>query len=256
MARAAKQKPVSPRRTVPSKSPAPSKGGETELKKVESGAALRLHRYAPVYSAVVLGILATAVALFLRPAITLEAGAIVFFLTYLVITVGHLPRLTPLYLRSHADDSDTPGYVILLVVIATLIASSVSFFVVVNSGPRLDRGQLVLGTLSLVLGWLTMHAMLAFHYAYEYYGTDESSPPDADGRKRHVGGLDFPGKEMPDALSFLYFSFVVAMTAQVSDVTVTSNVMRRLVLLHGIVSFFFNTVIIAVAVNIVVSLGH
>ena len=61
---------------------------------------------------------------------------------------------------------------------------------------------------------------------------------------------------MPDALSFLYFSFVVAMTAQVSDVTVTSNAMRRLVLLHGIVSFFFNTVIIAVAVNIVVSLSH
>jgi uncharacterized membrane protein len=108
----------------------------------------------------------------------------------------------------------------------------------------------------VVLGWLTLHSMLAFHYAYEYYGTDEASPAGKDGKKAHVGGLDFPGKEMPDGLSFLYFSFVVAMTAQVSDVTVTSNTMRRLVLFHGILSFFFNTVILAIAVNVVVSLGH
>jgi uncharacterized membrane protein len=98
--------------------------------------------------------------------------------------------------------------------------------------------------------------MLAFHYAYEYYGTDATSPKEADGRRRHVGGLDFPGKEAPDALSFLYFSFVIGMTAQVSDVEVTSNAMRKLVLLHGILAFFFNTVILAAAVNVVVALGH
>lgn len=247
MARAAKQEPARVRA-----------GGQAEadLKKVEVTAARRLHRYGPVYSAVVLGILATAAAPFLRPGITLETGTIVFFLTYLVATLSRLPRLSPVYLRTHAGDSDIPGYVILLVVVATLIASSISFFIVVNSGAHVDHLHLVLGVLSLLLGWLTMHAMLAFHYAYEFYDTDESSAPDANGQRGHVGGLDFPGKEMPDALSFLYFSFVIAMTAQVSDVTVTSNAMRRLVLLHGIVSFFFNTVIIAVAVNIVVSLGH
>lgn len=249
MARAAKQKRAPARANA-------TERAEVDLKKVEVTAARKLHRYGAVYSSVILGILVTAAAFFLRPGITLPAGAIAFFATYLVATLSRLHRLNPVYLRGHADESDIPGYVILLVVIATIIASSVSFFVVVNSGAHVDRVQLVLGVLALLFGWLAMHAMLAFHYAYEYYGTDETSEPDASGHRSHVGGLDFPGKQMPDALSFLYFSFVVAMTAQVSDVTVTSNAMRRLVLLHGIVSFFFNTVIIAVAVNIVVSLSH
>ena len=119
-----------------------------------------------------------------------------------------------------------------------------------------DRIHMVLGIASVVLGWLCVHTMLAFHYAYEYYGTDTSSPKGPDGHRHHVGGLDFPGKEAPDALSFLYFSFVIGMTAQVSDVEVTSNSMRKLVLVHGILAFFFNTVILAAAVNVVVALGH
>lgn len=251
LARAVKQKPArtrQPRPTVAARA-------EADFDKVEMAAAARLHRYGPVYAGLALGIVAALASFLLRLAAMLEIGAIVFFLTYLGMTVLRLPRLTPAYLRVHAGDSDIAGYVVLLVVIATLIATSVSFFAAVN-GPRLDLPLLVLGVLALFLGWLTMHSMLAFHYAYEYYGTDETSEPDEKGQKPHVGGLDFPGKERPDALSFLYFSFVVAMTAQVSDVAVTSNVMRRLVLVHGIVSFFFNTVIIAIAVNIVVSLGH
>jgi uncharacterized membrane protein len=253
LARAVKAKPA--RTTQPSTAAAAARA-EADFDKVEMAAAARLHRYAPVYVGVALGVVAALVSYFVHRGITLEIGAIVFFLTYLGMTLARLPRLSPAYLRVHAGDSDIPGYVVLLVVIATLIATSVSFFVAVNGGPHPDSLLLVLGVLSLFLGWLTMHGMLAFHYAYEYYGTDETSEPDEKGLKPHVGGLDFPGKERPDALSFLYFSFVVAMTAQVSDVVVTSNAMRRLVLLHGIVSFFFNTVIIAIAVNIVVSLGH
>jgi uncharacterized membrane protein len=251
LARAARHKPA--RKAAP---PTAAGRAEADFDKAEMATAARLHRYAPVYVGLALGIVAALASFFLRPAAILQIGAIVFCLTFLVMTLARLPRLTPAYLRVHAEDSDTPGYVILLVVVATLIATSVSFFVAVNTGPRTDGALLVLGVLSLFLGWLTMHGMLAFHYAYEYYGPDEAGEPDEKGLMPHVGGLDFPGKQRPDALSFLYFSFVVGMTAQVSDVTVTSNAMRRLVLLHGIVSFFFNTVIIAVAVNLVVTLGH
>jgi uncharacterized membrane protein len=238
------------------KSAATGAAAQAELQDVEVAAAARMHRYAPAYAAVIVGVVVGILAGLLRNGIALECGAVAFFLCYLVIVTGRLPRLKPGYLRVHADDSDTPAYFIILVVLLTIVATSISFFLLINSGGKSDILQLTLGILALLLGWLTIHAMLAFHYAYEYYGTDDSSAPDAKGRKSHVGGLDFPGKEMPDALSFMYFSFVVAMTAQVSDVTVTSNPMRRLVLLHGILSFFFNTVIIAVAVNIVVSLGH
>jgi uncharacterized membrane protein len=167
-----------------------------------------------------------------------------------------LRSMKPQLLRAHADESDAPGFVILIIALATVTLAVVALFSLLNSGGTIDRLHLVLGIVSVVLGWLGLNTLLAFHYAYEYYETDADSPVGKDGRKSQVGGLDFPGPEQPDALSFLYFSFVVAMTAQVSDVTVTSNAMRKLVLLHGILAFFFNAVILATAVNIVVSLGH
>lgn len=199
----------------------------------------------------------TGLAWALLRAAAFELGAIAFCLTYLVAIVIRLPRLTPEHLKAHADQSNIPGYFILLLALVLVIAASVSLFRVLNSGSAPTLFDVALGTSALLLGWLTLHSMLAFHYAYEYYETDEASPPDEKGRHRHIGGLVFPeGGEAPDGLSFLYFSFVVAMTAQVSDVEVNSNCMRRLVLLHGLLSYFFNTVIVAVAVNIVVSLGR
>ncbi|MBV9521722.1 MAG: DUF1345 domain-containing protein, partial [Alphaproteobacteria bacterium] len=69
-----------------------------------------------------------------------------------------------------------------------------------------------------------------------------------------AGGLAFPGEARPDYWDFLYFAFVVGMTCQVSDVQVTSRAMRRLTLIHGIVAFFFNTVILALTINIAAGL--
>jgi uncharacterized membrane protein len=214
------------------------------------------HRYLPLYGAEVVGVVvAIGSALFLKGS-AMDLGAIAFFLTYIATVLYRLPRLTKAYLRAHADQSDVPGYVLLALALLVLAISAVSLFGLLNSGTEHAFFDLALGIAAVMLGWLGIHTMLAFHYAFEYYGTDEASAPGKDGRKPHIGGLDFPGTEQPDALSFLYFSFVVAMTAQVSDVTVTSNAMRRLVLQHGLLSFFFNTVILAMAVNIVVTVGH
>ncbi|HTN62878.1 MAG TPA: DUF1345 domain-containing protein, partial [Devosia sp.] len=88
----------------------------------------------------------------------------------------------------------------------------------------------------------------------EYYAAPKASPGGKKGKAAVVGGLDFPSGDEPGGLSFLYFSYVIGMTAQVADVSITSREMQRLVLLHGIFSFFFNTVIVAAMVNIVVSL--
>jgi len=215
-----------------------------------------IRRYSSVYVAAVTGILALLLSVLFIHGLSVELGASGFFLAYLVMVVRRLPHLTPEFLRAHADESDTPGIVILIVALGTVATASASLFILLNAGGSTDRFRLLLGIASLTLGWLALHTMLAFHYAYEYYETDDSRPKAADGSATHRAGLEFPGSDRPDALSFLYFSFVVAMTAQVSDVTVTSNSMRRLVLLHGIISFFFNTVILATAVNVVVSLGH
>jgi uncharacterized membrane protein len=214
-----------------------------------------MHRYGSIYVATVAGVIVTLFSVVLARDFAIEFGASAFFIGYVLMILFRLHHLTPKFLRLHADESDTPGSVILVVAIGTIVVASASLFVLLNSKAP-DRLHMTLGIIAVVLGWVCVHTMLAFHYAYEYYGTDTTSPPGKDGHRPHVGGLDFPGSQQPDALSFLYFSFVVAMTAQVSDVTVTSNSMRRIVLFHGILSFFFNTVILAIAVNIVVSLGH
>ena len=76
----------------------------------------------------------------------------------------------------------------------------------------------------------------------------------ARGNDDRTGGLIFPGNEEPDYWDFLYYSLVVAMTAQVSDVQITNKRMRRLTTVHGVVSFFFNVIVLALTVNIVSSL--
>lgn len=84
---------------------------------------------------------------------------------------------------------------------------------------------------------------------------DDEETDSKSKEKRPVGGLEFTGKEQPDGWDFLYFSATVGMTSQTSDTEVSTTQMRRIVLVHSILSFFFNTVIVAAAVNLAVSLG-
>src|SRR6185437_14075902 len=101
--------------------------------------------------------------------------------------------------------------------------------------------------LTLFASWLMTQVSFALRYAHEYYTT---SP----GRSEIDGGLLFPDEPRPDYLDFLYFSLVLGMTFQVSDVQITSHKFRRLAAVHGLLSFMFNTVIIALTVNIAASL--
>ena len=99
---------------------------------------------------------------------------------------------------------------------------------------------------TLFLSWLVTHVVFALRYAHEYYQTNAAGAID--------GGLDFPGGLKPDYWDFLYFSLVLGMTFQVSDVQITSRKLRRLALVHGLIGFLFNTVIVALTVNIAASL--
>jgi len=103
--------------------------------------------------------------------------------------------------------------------------------------------EIVLAATTLLLSWLFMNTMFAIHYAHAFYGDD------ANRRKR--GGLDFPGEGDADYWDFVYFAFVIGMTFQVSDVQVSDRRLRRIVLMHGVIAFFFNVVIIALSVNVV-----
>lgn len=101
--------------------------------------------------------------------------------------------------------------------------------------------------LTIVGSWLLVHTVFALEYAYRYYH-------DTNITSKQSPCLDFPNETDPDYWEFLYFSFVIGMTSQVSDVQTTSRLMRRLALLHGIISFFFNTSILAMSINIIAAL--
>ena len=113
----------------------------------------------------------------------------------------------------------------------------------------LASAHIALAALTVALSWLLLHTVLALHYTHACYDLAEESqetPPNL--------GVLFPGEPQPDFLDFAYFSFVIGMTCQVSDVQITSRRIRRLVLWHGLLSFGFNTVVLALSLNLAAAL--
>jgi uncharacterized membrane protein len=203
---------------------------------------IRWSRHRNFYLAVGLGLLAFFGLFFVDRSLSLLSAVNVFFVVYMALTFLVSHKLSAAFLRQHAAEEDAPAPFILLVMLIAVVAASFSFFLALNGQQRVPL-QLGLGIASTILGWFAVHTMWALHYAFEYY-------------LHPVGGLDFPGDEDPNGVAFLYFSYVIGMTAQTSDTAVTSANMRKLVLVQSVFSFFFNTVIVAAAVNIIVALAH
>ena len=141
---------------------------------------------------------------------------------------------------------------ILLIVLGAACISVAALAFMYKSGHGLPVWKkmlhVALSFLALGFSWLLIHTRFAFHYAHRYYIGGRGA------RAAHTGGLNFPGDRDPDYLDFAYFSFVIGMTSQVSDVAVTSRVMRRITLAHGLLSFGFNVAVLALSVNIFASM--
>jgi len=151
--------------------------------------------------------------------------------------------------RKRAKSEDEGIAIVILIVLATMLFFFTAVFEALNRKHGIQWVPLVLAGIGAPLGWLVLHTAMAFHYGDIHYFDDPRTSAD-DG-----GDLDFPGRSEPCPWDFLYFSFVIGMTCQVSDVQVKTTVMRRTVLWHGLVSFFFNTVFIAVTVNAAVAMA-
>ncbi len=181
-------------------------------------------------------------ALSVAPDFTLLAAADAFFLSYLALTARILGSTGPEDLRRHADQDDEGVALILILAALAVVVSVTAIFLVLNADASSFAARLA-ALVSLPLGWATIHTLVAFHYAHLHYRGDGP-------------GLNFPGKGDPDAWDFLYASFTIGMAAQVSDVMVLTRPLRRAVLAHGVASFFYNTSILALAVNAAVSAGQ
>jgi uncharacterized membrane protein len=180
----------------------------------------------------------------------LAAAGDAFYGAYLIATLLHASHGTPGLLRKRATYDDEGMIVIVIITVAAIALSVITMFSLLNTTGPPDTLTLVLAILSVPLGWLTLHTVAAFHYGHLYYTRTGS-----DGRS-DARGLSFPDTREPTSWDFLYFSFVIGMTAQVSDVQVRTTPLRRHVMAHGIVAFLYNTVLLALAVNIAVSLTH
>ncbi|TIN56408.1 MAG: DUF1345 domain-containing protein, partial [Mesorhizobium sp.] len=173
---------------------------------------------------------------------------------YVILVVAQMPKFTGRYLSRNARATDQPVLVIFAVTLVVVGVAVISLFLLINQKDRSHPVELTFALLSIPLGWFTIHAMAALHYAHVYWMDGDAV--DAETRKKiPVGGLLFPGDKRPEGWDFLYFSTVIGMTAQTADTNISTTHMRRVVLVHSILSFFFNTVIVAAAVNLAVSLG-
>lgn len=213
-------------------------------------------RHNPFYIAAFVGLAALGLGLALAPRLAYVVSANAFFVIYLTLMAFKIPKLTADYLRRNAAKSDEPVWIIFMVTFGAVVVAVGSLFVLLNSGQNPRPLHLTLALAAVPLGWLTIHLMTAIHYAHLYWQPDENVEGTKEKPRKHIGGLDFPGDKEPGGIEFLYFSYVIGMTAQTSDTAVTSTQMRKINLLHAIVSFFFNTVLVAAAVNVAVSLGQ
>ncbi len=162
---------------------------------------------------------------------------------YLVLAYIMIFRCGLAHIRRNAALQDDGRFLILLMTALGAFASIAAIVFELGASNR-SAPQLALATVTIALSWATVHTIFALHYAHDYY------------RGAKPGGLQFPSGDQHDHADywdFVYFSFVIGMTAQVSDVGITDKIIRRTATVHGIISFVFNTALLALMVNIAAS---
>jgi uncharacterized membrane protein len=167
----------------------------------------------------------------------------IFIALYLVLVYTMVLRSGLSHIRRNAVLQDDGRFVIPLLTAIGAFASIAAIVFELGAGHR-SAPELEFATLTIALSWAAVHTAFALHYAHDYY------------RGAKPGGLQFPSgdeHDHADYWDFVYFSFVIGMTAQVSDVGITDKTIRRTATAHGIISFVFNTALVALMVNIAAS---
>lgn len=150
-------------------------------------------------------------------------------------------------IRIQSKVQDPNRSVIFIIILICALASFLTVLLLIVTKKEGQDGaawRLAIAVAGMIFSWFLIHTSFTLRYAHIFYGDHETKP------NTHAGGLDFPGDTLPDYLDFAYYSFVLGMTFQVSDVQITSRRFRRLALLHGLISFVFDTIMIALTINI------
>lgn len=204
-----------------------------------------------------------------RVMLSLAVAAIVFFLAYPSVSLPTTLLFTWMafalvaiilmwitILSSHPKEvqriaklQDSSRAMIFGFVLTASMASLLAVYFLLKSAKGHSQhvnDHILLSITAVFVSWWLVHTIFTLRYAHMYYdkGRDDGTP-------KPGGGLDFPEDEHPDYMDFVYFSFVIGMTFQVSDVEISAKPIRRLAWLHGLISFIFNTAIVALGINII-----
>lgn len=178
-------------------------------------------------------------------AVWIAFASTIIILDWVVILWAH-----PREIRKIASLEDSSRYILFLfVIVASVMSLGAILFLLISSKSESNAavsGHATLAMSAVVISWWLVHTIYSLRYAHLYYSTN----PEGD-TKKPMGGLMFPNEDEPDYLDFVYFSFVLGMTFQVSDVEISSRNIRRIAWAHGLISFAFNTTIVALSINVI-----
>ena len=174
-------------------------------------------------------------------------GTAYLIMSFRLMTDCHSDKI-----RTRAARQDDSAVVILVVILLAMFSSFAAIFGLLSEAKAASNGGKLLfaalAAATILVSWTVTQVAFTLHYAHEYYAPDQLS----------VTGdpaLAFPKTTTPDYWDFFYFATSIGAASQTSDVSINDRSLRRLVTLHAIVSFFFNTMVLALAINLAASLA-
>jgi uncharacterized membrane protein len=187
------------------------------------------------------------------PALTLPSALLFAWMGFALVAII-LMWITilsshPREVQKIAKLQDSSRAMIFAIVIIASIFSLLAVYFLLKSAKGHTKNMndhILLSIAAVFISWWLVHTIFTLRYAHMYYDTSRD-----DGSPKPGGGLDFPEDEHPDYMDFVYFAFVIGMTFQVSDVEISAKPIRRLAWLHGLISFIFNTAIVALGINVI-----
>ena len=185
-----------------------------------------------------------------RAILSWDAGSAWFILAMM----RHMTGSGVAHMEATADQQDE-GRGLILGVVMIACAASIAAITAELGLAKSSHGLMKIMHVSLAGGtvavsWFVMQLVFALHYAHRYY-----SPDDQPGPRGRAKGLKFPGGEDPDYWDFLHFSVVIGTAAQTADIEFTSKPLRRIGTVHSLIAFTFNTVVLALSINLLASLA-
>lgn len=174
----------------------------------------------------------------------------IFALSYIVISWIVFFTSTIDHIKKKARTDDGGKLFVFFIVVFASFVSMITVAILVISKDSLGMEEsvylpIIIG--GILLSWMLVHTTFCFHYAHLYYDNEK-------GTENNAEGLEFPNEKHPDYIDFAYFSFIIGMTFQVSDVEISARKIRRLALFHSLLSFALNTFVVALTINLIAGL--